>query len=89
MIKLEVAAAGFRTRRDYPCHYLCLMHFIRQRSARALWAALERQLHFPPTQSILQRRVTLQESEMINKELQLHSRYNLIRALMQEGRAPP
>ena len=86
MIKLEVAAAGFRTRRVILVTTLLdAALYPAEGSARAFygqrWSV---ELHFHQLKSILQLDVLRCKSpELINKELQLHLIvYNLIRALM-------
>ena len=88
MIKLEVAAAGFRTRRVILVTTLLDTALYPAEEVRALygqrWSV---ELHFHQLKSILQLDVLRCKSpELINKELQLHLIvYNLIRALMQKA----
>jgi hypothetical protein len=88
MIRLEVAAPGFRTRRVILVTTLLDQELYPAEEIRALygqrWSV---ELHFHQLKTILHLDILrCQSPELINKELQLHLIvYNLIRALMQKA----
>jgi Transposase DDE domain len=88
MIRLEVAAPGFRTRRVILVTTLLDQELYPAEEIRSLygqrWSV---ELHFHQLKTILHLDILrCQSPELINKELQLHLIvYNLIRALMQKA----
>lgn len=88
MIKVEVAAAGFRTRRVILVTTLLDGELYPAEQVRALYAQRwSVELHFHQLKTILHLDILrCQSPELIIKELQLHLIvYNLIRALMQKA----